>query len=155
MTPNVVRDGGRVVELWLVAQPFQDLHIMAINSERLGILAPKWTLKREEEHSPFGACVVSYVSVGPFPSWLEYETEMDGWNSLLDINYSTTEETFLLQEGIAPGQPFKVRFKMPHYSKDYYGEYDVSYRSCKIVEMQRWSQDKVLRAWGERMVRFA
>lgn len=80
-------------------------------------------------------------TVGELDSRIESEVEQMGWEDLLDIdNWHQTDEYrgrswrsgkmhWALEHGLAPGQPFLVRFGKPEYSAPSYydGEVDVTY----------------------------
>jgi hypothetical protein len=62
----------------------------------------------------------------------------------------THRATFLLQEGLAPGQPFLVSFKPPHWYRcggyEYPEEWDCDY-DWSIVKKANWSWQRSVRAW--------
>ena len=54
-------------------------------------------------------------TVGDIPDWLEYEREAIGWTDLVAGVSNRSLLEWGLREGIAPGQPFLVRFGKPTY----------------------------------------
>lgn len=91
------------------------------------------------------------------PEWFYYEMEQDGLSSFLNsynLGYSW-DDTFPemarwgLENGIAPFQPFLLRFPMPYYSKSWTDcgyEYDVDY-SWEIMRVLPWPTEKVQKQW--------
>lgn len=76
------------------------------------------------------------------PAWME-EEEL---TSLLGVEWHQ-EVRWMLEEGIAPGQPFLVRIQMPYYSVDYWGEGDVDYRDIKILWRRPLPRACALKRW--------
>jgi hypothetical protein len=76
-------------------------------------------------------------------TWLDYVVDNIGWGEVLHSGISrdewpsddTGEEgplDFLLRKGIAPGQPFLMRFFGHSSSCDYWGDYDEEW-SCEVI----------------------
>lgn len=92
------------------------------------------------------------------PEWLYWEEHEEGivgaiYNSLeYDVHDDMpTWARWGLENGVAPFQPFLLRFPMPHYMKHYiweYGcyEYDVEY-DWDIMRALPWPKEKVLFQW--------
>ena len=83
---------------------------------------------------------------GPIPPWLAYQDE--GIHGL--VRYEVKDfEKFLLENGIAPGQPFRMEFRYSagtDYSQSLFGEGWEAF-DFAVVEVERWSAEKVLEAW--------
>jgi hypothetical protein len=152
VTPNVTYKGGKILEVWLVSMTNQDLHIDFVDSPRLGINPPRWVGKHVVVRDLFGDERREYQVTGPCP-WLQFELQEDSWGPLLGIGYPLDEERWLLENGVAPGQPFKVRIEQPHYYKSWTDcgyEYDCDYGDWDIVERASWDRDRVMLAWYQR-----
>lgn len=78
--------------------------------------------------------------------WLEFERDMVGWEELVGASRGDVA-TWLLREGLAPGQPFLVWLR-PHYSVDYYGEHDLDIEA-EVVLVDPWSDERAAEAWEE------
>lgn len=87
------------------------------------------------------------------PEWLRYELAENSLDFILGIEGIDEEDRmkWLLQEGIAPGQPFLLEVIQPTYSYGYYGDCDVEY-DYDIVKVQPWTPEAVARAF-ERVLR--
>lgn len=75
--------------------------------------------------------------------WLAFELDAVGWDGLLDVNHDAA--TWLLREGLAPGQPFLVWLR-PHYSRDYWGEHDLDVEWDVVARTHR-SPEEAAAAW--------
>lgn len=77
--------------------------------------------------------------IGTRPEWLQYELENMSWSDILDARlYGEHKLRWMLENGIAPGQPFLVELPHPHYSKSWTDcgyEYDTDY-SPDIVRIR-------------------
>lgn len=85
------------------------------------------------------------VERGERPEWYQYERESLGWDDILDVRWNsdgTGKLRWMLDEGIAPGQPFLVELPHPHYSTSHTEngtEYDVEFNPdiIRISPMSR------------------
>ena len=81
---------------------------------------------------------------------LEYEVENLGWADMLDFpsHWEPAQLTWALEDGIAPEQPFLIRFDPPdYYSCGEYGEeQDVTYE-WDLVYVEPWLREKSLSVW--------
>jgi hypothetical protein len=93
----------KVVRVWLMLDPQNDLSMEECGDDEIG--------KR--------------------PEWLQYELENMSWSDILDARlYGEHKLSWMLENGIAPGQPFLVELPHPHYSKSWTDcgyEYDTDY----------------------------
>ena len=82
--------------------------------------------------------------------WIDMETQEGGWECIFRTNYYAYNSNyrswvgFALEHGIAPHQPFRVRFDPPKYTTDYWGEcdavffWDIIYIDPITDPAQRW-----------------
>lgn len=151
MTPNAFTQ--TTVDVWLVAKAGDDLDFEMVDSPRKGVEPFTWTMRAvvQESSMPTHA-FTSLETVGP-AAWLKHYLDEDGWDAfLIDSHIAGLKgrETFLLEHGIAPGQPFKVRARMPIVTRDYWGEYDVDIDLAELLEIAPWSPPRTARAWAKR-----
>jgi hypothetical protein len=86
----------------------------------------------------------SLISVWPQNvPWFEVEYENDGLVSMLRRDHGWV--TWMLHEGVAPGQQFIVRIWEPKYTRDYLGEHDVDF---EVVQREPLSDALAWRAWA-------
>ena len=92
------------------------------------------------------------------PEWLYHEMRQEGLAGILSdyvLGYDYRDELptyarFGLENGIAPYQPFLLRFPMPHYSKHWTDcgyEYDVDYDGVEVMRVVPWPPARVLKQW--------
>jgi hypothetical protein len=69
--------------------------------------------------------------IGTRPEWLQYALSNMSWSDMLDARlYGEHKLRWMVENGIAPGQPFLVEMPHPHYSKSWTDcgyEYDTEY----------------------------
>lgn len=91
------------------------------------------------------------------PGWLHDEINDSGWDIILSPQHRTTESglgwvfattwtEWALREGIAPGQPFRIRVWPPEYSQDYWGEWDCEWY-WEHVDKMPYDNEDTLAAW--------
>lgn len=129
----------RLVRVWLMLDPKDDLEIVACDVDE---------------------------ELGQPPEWFTYESGEGGWEMILNVPWlhsskdaegnDWVESRLLwgLQEGIAPGQPFLVEFPCPHYtvSQTMDGtEYDTDYDNVDIIQILPWSQKRIATAWEKEL----
>ena len=87
--------------------------------------------------------------VGTRPEWLQYELENMSWSDMLDARlYGEHKLSWMLENGIAPNQPFLVELPHPHYSKSWTDggyEYDTEY-SPEIIRIRPLKPSRVAAA---------
>lgn len=141
--------GDGAVELWVTAWPFDCFDVPD---------APDMWLRRAEPdpEPPAGSTVFRPlydddvdVLEGTRWAWLSFELGENGVECLLDADEDRL--AWLLQQGLAPGQPFRVRILPPVYTRDYWGEYDCQLGDWVILERAPWTAAEHLRAWEEAM----
>ncbi len=74
-----------------------------------------------------------------FPTWVDYELDALGWPYVIKAvdTYQSVHDsvlTWLLNEGIAPGQPFLVELSNYSTSRSFEGEWDLDW-DAKIVQL--------------------
>lgn len=121
-------DFGDVVWVWVAMSLANDFWIEFLNQESW---APPDATGRWSE---FG--------------WLQYEIQECMEDLLVFDDYVVREERglqWLLEHGIAPGQPFQVAIRAPDYqSETSTREYDVSYSGPAVVRaIDYWAPDRV------------
>lgn len=134
LSPNVLKAGGRFVEVWLACPRENDYDPVAVDPE-----APHRILdpRRGGSDDPRDPA-----------NWFRFELGSDGggWALLLgaDDYYGADLpwESWCLANGVAPGQPFKVRVECPSY-----GDEDADYGDWEIVEREPWDARRVADAW--------
>lgn len=82
----------------------------------------------------------------PGGHWVEYRQEIDSGAAAWDFDPQDLEQ-FLMEEGIAPGQPFYAHWTF-HAHRDYWGEYDEEVALQEILAVEPWDVDKVVAAWA-------
>lgn len=93
---------------------------------------------------------LEHMSLGTLPTWWD-SLEGDEVEQALDIprgDYGEGARRWMLEEGIAPGQPFRIRFGMPigtSYDTDCGREYDVEY-DIEILEVYQWPPERAAAA---------
>ena len=92
---------------------------------------------------------------GTLSPLLENERDQAGFGDMMEVEWrwdsKSTGMTWLMQHGIAPGQPFLMRFGEPEYTGGGYwepNEVDVSYES-ELVRVIPWSTEKAWKAWDD------
>ena len=86
------------------------------------------------------------TSIGERPDWLSQAVEDDGWEVVLGCSCDEYA-AWLIECGAAPGQPFRVELSMDVTRSGWeYVEYDVEY-DAEVIEVARWSPDRVRSAW--------
>jgi hypothetical protein len=87
--------------------------------------------------------------IGTRPEWLQYELENMSWSDMLDARlYGEHKLSWMLENGIAPDQPFLVELPHPHYSKSWTDcgyEYDTEY-SPDIIRIRPMKPSRVAEA---------
>jgi hypothetical protein len=116
-------------------------------------------LEEYDEDLEIEECAAS--SIGDMPEWLDPELGQGGWESIISPTWTTVESglgwcfartwtTWALREGIAPRQPFQLEVHPPRYCRcggyEYPDEWDVEW-TWDIVRIERWPQERVLKAW--------
>lgn len=96
----------------------------------------------------------------PEPEWLSYELQENGLDMITGIDATTFRPegrlVWLLEQGLAPEQPFLLEIGAPVYSTDYWGETDWEIH-CRIVKKEPWDELRscdVLEAYLKRSARF-
>lgn len=95
--------------------------------------------------------------VEDIPGWLYDEINESGWDIILSPQHRTAESglgwcfastwtEWALREGIAPGQPFRIRVWPPEYSQDYWGEWDCEWE-WEHVDKMPYDNEDTLAAW--------
>lgn len=92
--------------------------------------------------------------VGKRPDWLDAEIADHGmtWEDFLGVDgligWPHAQLTWLLTQGIAPGQAFLVEMSKPLYYRcgEYDMETDVEY-DANVIQIERWPAARVLKAW--------
>jgi len=90
----------------------------------------------------------------PHPDhWLAYWIDHNGLNEVINSGLNETQPFllwFLLDNGIAPGQPFlaEVRFWA---STDYWGEYDEEIE-VRVMDVEPWPVKDVEREWRRYLI---
>lgn len=87
--------------------------------------------------------------------WFHYETSQNGIADLIGASYSASfwpdpnlAERWLLANGIAPGQRFRVRIQPTEYTgPDHNGEYDSFAGDWEITWIEPWATQGVEIAW--------
>lgn len=130
LSSNVMKKGGRILEVWLIARLEDDLAIGLYVSEEDGI--EEMTFGQHGEKHPL--------------DWFEGEYYEGGLNGLLGYRYGE-EARFLIEEGIAPGQPFKVRFEIFRVFRDYWGEDGIDYQDWELLEKKPMTKGSIVAAW--------
>jgi hypothetical protein len=141
VTPNLLhpesdpraQDGA--VTLWLVIYPHAEWQMLTLGearSRRLGIRTDR----------------------GRYPEWLRHELAHTGWEDMLGIDWARLRNEdharWLLEHGVAPGQPFLARIPQPRgvVSRTMDGdEYDVAYDGPEILDRMPWPRERVVAAW--------
>jgi hypothetical protein len=87
------------------------------------------------------------LEFGVKPDWMAYEFESVTWDEIITTDHSN-HETWLLQEGLCPGQPFLVEFEKPIWSRSggEYDEYDVDYSWDILCRLPK-SPEQAARSW--------
>lgn len=95
-------------------------------------------------------------TLGTTPEWLDYELSNSGWGDIInpgyhshgDSDFDGTWNTWALENGICPNQPFLVEMKPPRWYKcSYeYEEWDVEY-DFDIVMLAKRSPKQAALAW--------
>lgn len=87
---------------------------------------------------------------GPHPQhWLGFEMDAIGLNELLGFEGTDeAKEEFLLQQGIAPGQRFRIEATYHSYQTwtDYGYEYDAD-TDWSVINIEPWTVDQIVEAW--------
>lgn len=99
---------------------------------------------------PLDDLTVFSEAIGEKPDWLgEYVSDV-GWDSALDASPCRGSDeygTWLMEQGIAPGQPFCVEVTMTVTRSGWeYVEYDQEVEA-DVIEVARWSRERVAAAW--------
>jgi len=119
-----------------------------------------WTLEHEDHDLQLqDACE---GSIGLEPDWVIHED--GGYLEILDTapehvsvthdgyTFSSNWIDWAIQNGIAPGQPFCIRFGKPNYYQcggyEYPSEWDVEY-DWEIMYVEPWEPERVRKAWEE------
>ncbi len=95
------------------------------------------------EEEEWGSFYLEIDCDGPPPNhWLAYMLDCV---NLVEMLYMDPVERFIIENGIAPGQPFYL-YLTYNCSQDYFGEIDeeVDYEVTSIVP---WDREKVLTEW--------
>lgn len=72
-------------------------------------------------------------SAGDMPEWLDNELVDTCWDEILGVSWEEGERAaWAIEDGIAPGQPFLVEIRPPHYTQDREGDWDVEYNTDLI-----------------------
>lgn len=110
-----------------------------------------YALEREGD----GLCIEEvYVDeIGTVSQRLGYEIEQADWTDMMDLPWTTDEKIqWAVEEGIAPGQPFLIRFGEPdHYQTGGWDgpvEYDVNY-DTELVRVIPWPAERAASVWEE------
>lgn len=88
------------------------------------------------------------------PEWFFYDVLEFGFEDLMEISRYPFDRTlepweaWAIREGIAPLQPFQIIVPKPHYSRDYYGEYDADY-SYELGKVDPIPMPEALERWTE------
>lgn len=88
-------------------------------------------------------------SVGEMQDWVAEAIQDVGWESVLDAYKGDEYAGWLIENGIAPGQPFRVEIS-PSILKSYDGDYGYDYdleMDAEVIAVARWSPERVRAAW--------
>jgi len=80
------------------------------------------------------------------PEWLEYELGCVGLGDALGAS-GVDPARCVLEIGVAPGQPFLVRFRQPRYWQDYWGEWDSENMVGEVIGVTAQPIEDTIRAW--------
>jgi hypothetical protein len=87
----------------------------------------------------------------PHDHWLTYEQDAVGFPDTMGVDPGDRTVQFMMQYGIAPGQPFWVDATY-HCSQDYWGEWD-SEVDWDVCGYEMWSLERVCTAWEAYLAR--
>lgn len=83
--------------------------------------------------------------------WLYWFVDSCSWEETLNIEngkYSENIASWLINEGLAPGQLFLVRFHSPKTTRSYEGDYDFDY-DFEIIEKEPITQEEAADRWSD------
>lgn len=100
----------------------------------------------EEAGATLDLTVCDAAALGEPREWYTYERDENGHDEWFNRG-SEGWTRWAIDNGIAPGQPFRVRLGQPSYSTSYDGEVDADIPEAEVLEIERFTPREVHLAW--------
>lgn len=125
-----------------------------VMTDAVNAFAPTWARvwMVARDGSVWGDLEFAWADVGcgpPQGHWLEYRLNCDVFHDAVDGGDPRDVEQWMLQNGLAPGQPFcvELRFSAWRSNTPDGDDYDEEVSWGEVVDRERWSAERTLDAW--------